>query len=254
MQVVKKWLTNSDPDLVSRFFAEFLGCMVFHFIGSAAPTALVNGATLTAMVHLTAKISGAHLNPAVSLTFTALGHTNPAEMLVYWMAQVLGCATGAAWLLLMTPPNHPSDGCFVSNTELTGAQVFGWEAITTFSFILTVFSVVWYTQNKTGYAGTGPLIIGIALAANAAAATPYTGGALNPARLLASPIVFKCPVEPLYIAGEMAASLLAALVVIPFYGVSENAWYRLPNVINTVAARSTGSIILKTSNEHTMKR
>eukprot|EP00798_Chlamydomonas_sp_ICE-L_P019572 gene19570-26256_t len=63
--------------LSSWLLAEFTGSMIFHFIGSASPTPAANGIALIVLVYFTAKISGAHLNPAVSFTFMLLGHTNP---------------------------------------------------------------------------------------------------------------------------------------------------------------------------------
>jgi len=227
--VFRKWLLEPKPNLISKFCAEISACMMFHFIGSISPTPWANGIALMVMVYYTAKTSGAHLNPALSLAFTMLGYTNPLEMIVYWFAQISGCIIGALWIKLLVPVTmqHGNIGCFIPNPELNNALVFGWEAFCTFTFLLPIFSVVWYTTHKKGYGNTGPLIVGLSLIANAFAAGPFTGAALNPARVLGSHIVFNCGWShvPFYIAGEILGAALVPLAVFPFYGVNDEAWY-----------------------------
>lgn len=228
MDLIRRWLLKPQkPNLISKFFAEISACMMFHFIGSVSPTPWANGIALMVMVYYTAKISGAHLNPALSLTFTLLGHTNPLEMLVYWIAQVGGCCLGALFIKLLTPYPIINNGCFIANPSLNNALIFGWETFCTFTFILPIFSVVWYTSHKQGYGNTGPLIVGLSLIANALAAGPFTGAAFNPARVLGSHIVFNCEGGTVlyYILGEFLGAAIVPLAIFPFYGINENAWY-----------------------------
>lgn len=232
--IAKKWIFEPKPNLVSKFFAETSACAIFHFIGSVSPTPWANGIALMVLVYYTAKTSGAHLNPALSLTFMLLGHTNPIEMLVYWTAQMFGCICGALWIALLVPglgvgasPGAFS-GCFYPPADnMTKALVFGWEAFCTFCFILPIFSVVWYTLHKKGYGNTGPLMVGLSLVANAMAAGQFTGAALNPARVLASPVVFRCDNTYLlyYVLGEFLGASLVPLIIAPWYGISPTAWY-----------------------------
>lgn len=233
---------------------------MFHFLGSASPTAWTNGIVLVVLVYYTAKISAAHLNPAVSLTFCILGHVSPWEMLCYWTAQVSGCGIGALLLAGLIPGLHvretPSkrmtrSGCFYPASSLTDFGIFAWEAVCTTTFIAPIFSVVWYTQRKRGYGNTGPLIVGLSLLGNALAAGPFTGASLNPARSVASPMVFDCTSTPkmyLYVLGELAGGLAASLLVIPWYGISGSAWYgnRLPRWAFQIAKRNQESIVLET--------
>jgi aquaporin TIP len=191
------------------------------------------------LLYFTAKVSGAHLNPAVSLVFTILGHVNPLEMLMYWTAQISGCILGALWIACLVPGLYirsdttsdmvaTFDGCFVPNKELNNAEIFGWEAVSTFNFILPIFAVVWYTQTKNGYGNTGPIIVGLSLFANALACGPWTGAALNPARVLGSPAIFNCGVNKyifFYIIGEIVGAIAASIAIIPWYGISSEAWY-----------------------------
>lgn len=224
-----------QPDLYTKFAAEFLGCMMFHFIGSLAPTATANSVALMALVYFTAKLSGAHLNPAISWVFSMLGHTNPLELVVYAAAQVSGAVVGALWLALLVPGHYvasgkhlPFDGCFVPDARLAPAQVMGFEAVGTFMFVLPVFSVVWYTQHKQGYGTTGPVMVGLSLLAAASAVGGFTGAALNPARALASYAVFGCvpgATVGYYVGGQLLGALLATLVIVPWYGISNKPWY-----------------------------
>lgn len=235
LSILHRWTFNLKPNLLSKFCAEFSACAIFHFIGSVSPTPWANGISLMVLVYYTAKTSGAHLNPALSLTFTLLGHTNPIEMLVYWVAQFSGCIIGALWIAALVPDLNigqngiidPHSGCFTPSSKLSNPNVFYWEAFSTFCFILPIFSVVWYTIHKEGYGNTGPLMVGLSLIANALAAGPFTGAALNPARVLASPVVFKCDnsVIPYYVAGEFLGAAVVPFIIAPWYGISTDAWY-----------------------------
>lgn len=242
MNLLKSWYNDPKPNILSKVAAEFIACAMFHFIGSVSPTAYTNGLALMVLVYYTAKTSGAHLNPALSLSFMILGYNNPLEILFYWIAQILGCAFGSLWIALLVPGvyigqqmtgdltkgGEAYDGCFNPSPQLSKAGIFGWEAICTFNFILPIFSVVWYTMNKPGYGTTGPLMVGLSLIVNALVATPFTGGALNPARVLGSMIVFKCAnswTSFYYITGELFAGSIVPLFIIPWYGVCPKAWY-----------------------------
>ena len=241
---------------------EFVCMSMFHLIGSISPTAVANGVTLIVLVYYSAKISGAHLNPAVSLTFCILGHITPVEFLMYSVFQLLGAITGAlliAALFAVPPGEAPGDdhdlGCFTPSTELLagyGGRILLWEAIFTCCFIVPVFSVVWYTQQKKGYGNTGPIIVGLSLMSCAFACGPYTGAALNPARAMASFIVFSCPYRRIYayVIGEFLGGLVAPLFIAPWYGISSKAWYNgwiHPNIRMNVAMGSRRFIEIKTA-------
>lgn len=255
---LKKYWVDFEQGILYKLWAEFIGCMMFHFIGSVSPTPWANGITLMVLVYFVAKISGAHLNPAVSTTFMVLGHINPVEMLAYWAAQICGCAVGALWISALVPQLYVGkeiedpkalsySGCFVPQPDLTHGQVYGWEALCTFCFIAPIFAVVWYTQRKSGYGNTGPLMVGLSLLANAFVAGQFTGGALNPARALGSEIVFKCPSTDFiwyYVLGELTAGAFAPVVIIPWYGIARNAWYvkYFPNFVKAMIKERQPSV------------
>jgi MIP family channel proteins len=222
-----------------------------------------NGIVLSVLVYYTAKISGGHLNPAVTLTFSLLGHTSPMEMVFYWVAQVAGCITGALFIAMLVPgqimgtrPSGPFaslSGCFEPMHGISTMTTFGWEAVCTFAFVVPIFSVVWYTQNKNGYGNTGPLIVGLSLTANALACGQFTGASLNPARSIASHVVFKCPYSRwyVYVLAEFLGSALALFGIVPWYGISRNAWYAgcLPTWAYHVTRKNQRTIVLETIKE-----
>lgn len=251
-------------DLIERCAVEATACMMFHFIGSVAPTPWANGFALMVLVYYTAKISGAHLNPAVTLTFCILGHVTPIEAIAYWGAQVGGCTVGALWIAMLVPglgvgqppsgPHAALSGCFTPDPTLSTMQVFAWEAVCSTCFIVPIFSVVWYTQQKKGYGNTGPIIVGASLIANALCCAPFTGASLNPARSVASPIIFECAYRKhvyTYIVGEMLGGAVAVLAIVPWYGISRTAWYGsiLAPWAFSVAKNNQQSIVIETLNE-----
>ena len=228
--IIKKWV-DLDPGIGTRVAAEIIGCTMFHFIGSVAPTAVANAVALMVIVYFTAKQSGAHINPAISLTFTLLGHTNPIEFIIYSISQIIGCIFGAFILKGLVPKSFQNtiNGCFVPQESLSYLQIWGWETVGTAMFIMPVFSVVWYMQNKTGYGTTGPIMIGLSLLASAYAAGPWTGASFNPSRTLASPIVLHCVdwhYVWIYILGELMGAMVATTFILPWYGIATKAWYR----------------------------
>lgn len=225
------------PMLATKLTAEALGCMIFHFVGSASPTPVANGMVLVVLVYYTAKMSGGHLNPAASLAFMLLGHLTPAEMLLYWAMQIGGCLCGALLLSALVPGlavggdgGFETSGCFLTHPDVSSSQVVGWEAAGTFCFLVPVFSVVWYTQSKSGYGNTGPIIVGLSLLASALAVGPWTGAALNPARVLGSHLVFDCPGKHAsgshYVLGQLIGGALVPLAIAPWYGCASEPWWK----------------------------
>lgn len=235
METIKNWI-DVKPGLITKFTAEFMGCMLFHLIGSLNPTAECNAIALMTLVFFTAKLSGGHLNPAITWIFNIIGYTNPIEVLVYIAAQVSGCMVGALWLSIIVPTlqiGHNNtgvqyNGCFLPDDTTSMSRIVASEALGTFAFALTVFSVVWYTQQKQGYGTIGPIMVGLSLLSPALAFGRYTGAAFNPARTLASYIVYRCvpgSIVGAYIGGQLLGSFVAALTLIPWYGIAADSWH-----------------------------
>lgn len=220
--------------LIHKASAEFLGTLCFQLVGSITGTYWSNGILLTLIAYYFSKASGAHVNPAVSITFCTLGHINLIELVVYVTSQFAGAIIGSMMTLMLIPGNTWNDvnaigsGCVVPAVGMTNAHIFAWELLATMFFIMPIMSVVWYTNAKNGYGNTGPLIIGLSLITQAYLASGYTGGSLNPARLLASEVIYDCSAfnkYGFYVLGQVVGSLMAAAFVVPYFGINPTAWY-----------------------------
>jgi aquaporin Z len=75
---------------MQKYLVEFLGAAVFIYVILATGNPLAIGATLALVILLTSKISGGHINPAVSVTMAAAGQLPTDELIPYILAQCLG--------------------------------------------------------------------------------------------------------------------------------------------------------------------
>jgi len=107
-----------------------------------------------------------------------------------------------------------SPGCFDDksvNKNLTKSQLFGWEALMTFTLISCVYAC---GVAKPGHGSHTPLAVGLALLACAGTGARWTGAALNPARVIGPLVVFGCgkSVAWIYVVAQLFAALCACLI------------------------------------------
>jgi glycerol uptake facilitator protein len=158
---------------------------------------------VTMAVYVAGGISGAHLNPAVSLAFAVRGDFPWSRVLPYWAAQVAGAFLGAAIVYLDFYPgidawnaaNHvvsrldPGGGVTFSIFGTFPAAYYGSSMVGPFvdQIIGTAFLVLFVmaiidSKNLAVQANLGPLIIGLAVAAIGMSFGTGAGYAINPAR------------------------------------------------------------------------
>ena len=183
--------------LAAEFFGTFW--LVFGGCGSAvlaaafphlgigfAGVALAFGLTVLTMAYAVGGISGGHFNPAVSLGLAVAGRFSWAELIPYWVAQVVG-GTAAAAVLYVIASGQPGfvAGGFASNGygdlspghySLLACLVC--EVTLTAGFLLVIIG----STAKTAPAGFGPLAIGLALTLIHLISIPVTNTSVNPAR------------------------------------------------------------------------
>lgn len=182
-------------EAIGTFALVFFGCSSIVFGGYAAdfplgilPIGLAFGLTVTAMAYLFGSVSGAHLNPAVTLGFWAAGRMPAAEVPGYVAAQLVGAVAGAGVLLLVAAGaagGHDAGTLGLGQTAYDPAQwnllsVVAVEAIATLAFVAVILAVTAPGRNLSH----GGLIIGLTLAILHLMFVPVSGNSLNPARSL----------------------------------------------------------------------
>lgn len=197
---------TSSPNLSRRFVAEVVGTFFLVIAALLSPSGLtfaLVGATLLVMVIALGQVSGAHLNPAVTLGLIAARLFPLREGLIYFLAQVLGAflALGFGQLVGRRLPVAAAHG-----------NALWFEVLGT---ALLVFVVVRVVMAKAAPEASA-LAIGIALMVGIAIAGPSSGGVLNPAialvLLAGSLLKGSLLANLMYFAAPLVAGALAALL------------------------------------------
>jgi aquaporin Z len=203
---------------VKRLSAEAFGtfCLVFAGTGavivndvsggvvSHVGVALTFGLVVLAMIYAVGDISGAHINPAVTLAFLAAGRLEKSRVLPYVSSQIAG-AFAASGLLRVLFPAHATLGA----TLPAGAV---WQALV-FEFVLTAILMFVILSVSTGAKERGMtagIAVGAVIALEAMFAGPISGASMNPARSIA-PAVVSGSLSSLwvYVAAPIGGALVA---------------------------------------------
>jgi len=198
--------------------AEFIGTFALIFIGAGTAAvgvggligvALAHGIVLVSMAYAYGGISGAHVNPAVTLAVALRGNLSWGEALGYWIAQFAGGIAGAGALMFVLGGASSGLGATVPAAGVSPLQVIVLEGLLTFLFVNVILHT---TEGKapTPFAG---LAIGLTLAGMILFGGPLTGASLNPARTL-GPAVFTGTLDVfwIYLVGPAAGAGLAVFV------------------------------------------
>ncbi|XP_077540188.1 lens fiber major intrinsic protein-like [Haemaphysalis longicornis] len=202
-------------ECLATFFYVFLVCGAHvSWPGYAEPSvlaiSLATGATAAAVVQCYARVSGAHMNPAVTLAAFATRRVSPLRALLYVTAQCGGGIAGAALLYGVTLPGHQSSLGSSRVHEALGAwQAFGVEFVLSFLLASTVFA----SRDTSHLGGGDALVVGFAYLACTLAGLPASGASMNPARSLGPAFVMnKWKNHWVYWFGPVAGGLLAGLI------------------------------------------
>jgi len=172
----KKYLA----ELIATFSLVFIGAGAILSNNSLTGVALAHGLVLMAMIYATAHISGAHVNPAVTIAMWVTKKISTKNSIFYIIAQLLG-ATIAGYALLTIFPNSP--GLHLGATALGPNISVGMgiliESILTFFLVFVIFAVA---VDKRGHNGAFGLAIGFVLTFDILFGGALTGAAMNPAR------------------------------------------------------------------------
>jgi MIP family channel proteins len=169
---------------LGTFGLVFAGCgaiMVNHLSSGQVThvgVGLVFGLIIAAMIYATGHISGAHLNPAVTLGFVLARHLPVQRLVGYWCAQLVGAIAAAACLRFLLG-NVARIGATVPAGSGGAWQSFGLEALLTFFLMFVIMAVATDTR-AVGQAAA--LAIGATVGLEALFAGPISGASMNPAR------------------------------------------------------------------------
>lgn len=190
-----------------KYLAELVGTFVLALavglslaVDSVVPTPVVAGLTLGLFVYTVGHVSGAHLNPAITLAVLSIKKMSVQDAIGYWVSQFLGA--WLAWFVggklvtyeVLTVSQEP----MVAVAEGIGAAVFA------FGVAAVVYGHI--PRDITGIAVGGSLLLGILLASS------VSNGVLNPAVALGIGSF-----SSMYVLGPLVGALVGMWV---FKGVS----------------------------------
>ena len=213
---------------VKTYLAEFIGTfwLVLGGCGSAMLAAafpgigiglvgvsLAFGLTVLTIAYSLGHVSGAHLNPAVTIGFWASGNIGAEKVLPYIISQIAGGIAGAAVLYVIVTGNGTAIGDFAANgygehspgkySMLSGAVT---EFVMTFMFMLIILGST-YEKAPAGFAG---IAIGLGLTLIHLISIPVTNTSVNPARSISQAVFV----------GDWAISQLWLFIVFPIAGAA----------------------------------
>ena len=207
--------------LHKRFLSEFLGtyCLILLGCGAMAVNAKTGalthvgiaitwGLVVMVMIFATGRISGAHMNPAVSVAFAAQGKLSVLDCLAYIVAQCFGASAAAGSILAVVGMNDASLGA--TNTELPFLTATCVEFVMTAILMMVVMGVSTGAKEESV---TAAIAVGATILMEAMVAGPLTKASMNPARSLGPAIVSgELAQLPIYFIGPFLGALTGALL------------------------------------------
>ena len=175
-------------ELIGTFALVFAGCgaiMVNQKTGQLGHVgvAITFGLVIMTMVYAVGHVSGAHFNPAVTLSFALSRHFPRRRVPLYWAAQLAG-ALIAATILRGSLGNIANVGAtYPSGSD---GQAFLWEGVMSFFLMFVIMAVATDTR-AVGEAAA--IAVGATVGLDAMFGGPITGASMNPARSLGPGIV-----------------------------------------------------------------
>ncbi len=206
---------------MKKCFAEFLGTFALVFCGTGAIVinqesggsvthvgiAFTFGLIVMVMIYALGTVSGAHLNPAVTIAFTIAKRFSIREVVPYILSQIAGAIIATLVLRFLFPTNE-----LLGTTLPTGSamQSFVLETLLTFFLMLVIIQVSTGSKEQGMFAG---LAIGSTVLLEAMFAGPICGASMNPARSIA-PAIISGTFQHLwlYIAAPVVGAALAVMV------------------------------------------
>ncbi len=182
---------------MNKYTAELIGTFGLVFCGTGAIVinevsggavghlgiAITFGLIVTTMIYSIGDVSGAHINPAVTVAFAVAGKLPVKEILPYAIAQFAGAVLASGALRLLFPEAKTLGETLPAGTAV---QSFLLEVILTFFLMFVIINVVTGPKENGALAG---IAIGMTVLLEALFAGPICGASMNPARSLGPALV-----------------------------------------------------------------
>jgi aquaporin Z len=189
-----------------KYFGEIVGTFALIFCGTGAiiinqesggaithlGIAITFGLIVASMIFALGDVSGAHLNPAVTLSFAVKNRFPWKAVLPYFASQTLGAFIASVTLKFLFPENESLGATIPAGSQ---AQSFILEVILTMILVMVIFNVTTGAKEK---GLTAAIAIGGVVGLEALFAGPICGASMNPIRSI-SPALVSGHVESLWI-------------------------------------------------------
>ena len=181
---------RAGAEAIAAFALVFAGCGAIvadaRYDGALGTVgiALVFGLIIMVMVYATGHLSGAHINPAVTIAFTLTRHFPARDAVAYVGAQITGATAGALVLLSVWTDKPAHLGATLPSVGTGSALVY--EVVLT-AFLMFVILAVATDVRAVGAAAA--IAIGGTVGLDALFGGPVTGASMNPARSLGPALV-----------------------------------------------------------------
>ena len=225
---MKEIWKKSLAECIGTFVLVFVACGVAGATGgSLVATSLAFGLTIVAMAYSVGRVSGCHINPAVSLGCLLTKRMSAKEFCVYVLSQILGGLAGAVLvfgIFKMADVDPLGDACNYAvgfgENGLTAGGVIGallTEIVLTCIFVYTILNI---TDEKAGNGKIAGIVIGLTLTLVHLIGINLTGTSVNPARSIAtafSALIYNGTTDALaqvwmFIVAPLIGALVAALL------------------------------------------
>ncbi|MCB0699823.1 MAG: MIP family channel protein [Chitinophagales bacterium] len=207
---------------MKKYVAEFIGTYALVFCGTGAivinqetagavthvGVAITFGLIVMSMIYAFGNISGAHINPAVTLSFAIAKRFPFKEVFPYIISQLIGALAASFTLKFLFPVNELLGATIPAGTDM---QSFVLELLLTFFLMLVIMNVAHGSKEQGMFAG---LAIGAVVALEALFAGPICGASMNPARSI-GPAIASGHLESLWV--YIVAPVLGTAASIPVF-------------------------------------
>jgi aquaporin Z len=200
------------------YLAELLGTFTLVFVGGMSvivagtqgnggvvAAALAHGLALLVIAFVYGGISGAYVNPAITISIMLGGKLELAKGVIYIVIQVIGALIAAIVINAVLP----NQGAGQATGSLTGSNLTG-AAVLEFFLTFLLATTVWQAATHGRAGNLAPIAIGLTLAACILAGGIFSGASVNPARTLGPAIIGgNLSYVPVYIVAQVLGGAAA---------------------------------------------